>query len=69
MNLNTNSKLEYPENFDADTREVTLSGEAFFDIERDKTKPFIIHTDLANIEVLGTSFYVNVNQDNNRNRL
>lgn len=58
--LNHNSSLRFPESFDGATeRKVYLSGEAFFDVARDITKPFIIETRRSQIEVLGTSFNVN----------
>ncbi|MBQ0733265.1 FecR family protein [Aquimarina celericrescens] len=56
--LNSNSSLTYAKNFSDTLRTVTLTGEAFFDIKRDTTKPFIVHTDQLKIRVLGTSFNV-----------
>jgi transmembrane sensor len=55
--LNGDSKITY-EDFRDKTREVYLSGEAFFDVAKDKTKPFIIHTRTINLKVLGTAFNV-----------
>lgn len=56
--LNENSKLTYPNKMDGEKRMVSLEGEAFFDIERNPKQPFIIETNNANVEVLGTSFQV-----------
>ncbi|MBK5273256.1 MAG: FecR domain-containing protein [Bacteroidia bacterium] len=56
--LNGDSKLTYVGDFGNKTREVYLSGEAFFDVAKDKTKPFIIHTRTINLKVLGTAFNV-----------
>jgi transmembrane sensor len=56
--LNGDSKITYAENFKDRTREVHLSGEAFFEVAKDKTKPFIIHTRMINLKVLGTAFNV-----------
>lgn len=56
--LNGDSKITYVEDFQNKTREVYLSGEAFFDVAKDKTKPFIIHTRTINLKVLGTAFNV-----------
>lgn len=44
--------------FDESIREVRVNGKAYFDIERDESRPFIIHTENAKVEVLGTSFVV-----------
>lgn len=56
--LNAGSLLKYPSEFKGDTREVYLSGEAFFDVAKDKKHPFIIHTNKMDTKVLGTSFNV-----------
>ncbi|WP_242131153.1 FecR family protein [Aestuariivivens marinum] len=56
--LNADSELSYPREFNDSIREVTLVGEAFFDIKRDVTKPFIVNTNSIKIRVLGTSFNV-----------
>lgn len=58
VTLNANSSLTYPEAFEGDARNVSLDGEAFFDISRDTTKPFTIEVGDANVRVLGTSFLV-----------
>lgn len=60
--LNRNTIIIYPESFD-EQREVYLNnGESFFDVTPDAAKPFIIHTGLATIKVVGTSFNVVVNK-------
>ncbi|MFT3701141.1 MAG: FecR family protein [Agriterribacter sp.] len=56
--LNADSKVTYDENFRGEFREVNLEGEAFFDVVKDKTRPFIIHTKTIDIRVLGTAFNV-----------
>ncbi|WP_442588910.1 FecR family protein [Pedobacter sp. AW31-3R] len=57
--LNSESKLRYSKNLTSnDNRVVTLSGEGFFDIKKDKEHPFIIHTDKFAIRVLGTAFNI-----------
>ncbi|MGB0807072.1 MAG: FecR domain-containing protein [Salibacteraceae bacterium] len=58
ITLNKNSKISYTDNFNTDTRQVKLEGEAFFDIERDTNKPFIIELDQSFVKVLGTSFNI-----------
>jgi ferric-dicitrate binding protein FerR (iron transport regulator) len=61
--LNAGSRLKYPAKFKGDTREVYLTGEAFFDVAKDKKHPFIIHTDKMDTKVLGTSFNVQAYPD------
>jgi transmembrane sensor len=56
--LNADTRLRFPTSFDGPTREVYLTGEAYFDVQKDPLHPFIIHTDKMNIRVLGTSFNV-----------
>lgn len=56
--LNADSKISYPEVFDGNTREVTLDGEAFFDVAKNPSKPFIIHLANGTVRVLGTSFNI-----------
>jgi ferric-dicitrate binding protein FerR (iron transport regulator) len=62
--LNENSSLKYPDEFDGTQRKVKLTGEAFFDVAKNKEKPFIIDVKKAEIRVLGTSFNVRTNIDN-----
>lgn len=56
--LKPNSSIEYPESFANDERRVLLKGEAFFDVSKDKDRPFIISTSQLRVKVLGTSFNV-----------
>ncbi len=56
--LNRNSELSYRSNFGKSSRKVTLSGEAFFEIAADKSKPFVINAGEAKVKVVGTSFNV-----------
>ncbi|HEY9262902.1 FecR family protein [Chitinophaga sp.] len=57
--LNANSSMRYPVAFSATNREIWLTdGEAFFDVSPDKQRPFIVHTDKLNVQVLGTSFNI-----------
>ena len=56
--LNADSKIKYPPAFAGRLREVYLSGEAFFDVAKDATKPFIIHLSKGTVKVVGTSFNI-----------
>ena len=56
--LNTGSKLSYNKDFGAGTREIYLSGEAFFDIARNEKVPLTVHAGNVDIRVKGTAFNV-----------
>ena len=56
--LREGSKLSQGANFDGDAREVSLEGEAYFDIVSNPDKPFIIYTGQIKTTVLGTSFSI-----------
>jgi len=56
--LNADSKLNYNQDFMGAYREVQLTGEAYFDVAKDQSRPFIIHTGPIDIRVMGTSFNV-----------
>jgi transmembrane sensor len=58
INLYPKSKLSYPSHFAKDKREVTLVGNAFFDIKRNPEKPFLVLTGETITKVLGTSFFI-----------
>lgn len=64
VRLNRNSRLVLPEVFQEGKREVTLKGEAYFEIDSNPEKPFIVNTDHAVIRVLGTSFNVKASSQN-----
>ena len=57
--LNARTTIQYPITFNEKERLVKLDGEAYFDVTKDKSKPFIVQTDNYNVEVLGTQFDVN----------
>lgn len=59
VTLNRNTTLSYEPGFGDENRTVSLKGEAFFDVQPDITKPFIVLTGTAKVQVLGTSFNVN----------
>jgi ferric-dicitrate binding protein FerR (iron transport regulator) len=56
--LNAESRLEFPDRFNGNTREVRLQGEAYFEVKKDAKRPFIVHSDYLTTRVLGTSFNV-----------
>jgi transmembrane sensor len=56
--LHPRTTIEFPGNFNEKVREVSLRGEAFFDITKDSLRPFIIHSSKLTTKVLGTSFTI-----------
>jgi ferric-dicitrate binding protein FerR (iron transport regulator) len=57
--LNSASRLKFPVSFSGNTREVEVSGEAYFEVAPNKAKPFKVHFNGSAVEVLGTHFNVN----------
>ncbi len=56
--LNADSRVAYKDDFGKKNREISLAGEAYFDVVKDKERPFIIHTEAIDVKVLGTAFNV-----------
>ena len=63
--LNAGSSLRYPEAFSRDERKVFLSGEAYFEVEHDESTPFIVNTEVMDLQVLGTSFNIKAYDNEN----
>lgn len=64
VTVNRHSSLRYSKSFNMEDRKVYLNGEAWFDVARDTSMPFVIDAGAALVEVLGTSFNVNAYRDN-----
>jgi ferric-dicitrate binding protein FerR (iron transport regulator) len=56
VSLNAGSTLKYPVAFQQEDRRVELTGEAYFDVKKDRHRPFIVSTSDIAVHVLGTSF-------------
>jgi ferric-dicitrate binding protein FerR (iron transport regulator) len=56
--LNAESSIRFPTAFTGKTREIAISGEAYFEISPDKTKPFVVNVRQSSVVVLGTHFNV-----------
>jgi transmembrane sensor len=63
VQLNSGSTISWPGSFAGDVRQVSLKGEGFFDVTKNKKKPFLVVTDQLTIKVLGTVFNVKAYQD------
>lgn len=64
--LNSGSSMVYPAEFTGDIREVYLDGEAYFEVEKDKGRRFVVRTAYKAVEVLGTKFNVSIDKSLNR---
>ncbi|KAA3634730.1 MAG: DUF4974 domain-containing protein [Bacteroidetes bacterium] len=63
VSLNQYAMVAVKADFDEEERRVQLKGDAFFEVERDPEKPFIVATDEVEVKVLGTSFYVDSREE------
>ena len=64
--LKPGSRLMYSNSFNKQRREVSLDGEAFFEVAKDKTRPFIVYSNELVTKVLGTSFLVKAIKGSNK---
>lgn len=58
VRMGPNSRLTYPRSFRGKTREVVLTGQAFFSVAQNKDQPFIVRTKNMDVTALGTAFEV-----------
>lgn len=56
--LTSNASVSYPKSFSGNKREISLKGEALFDVAKNPSKPFLIETEKVTVKVLGTAFKV-----------
>jgi len=63
--LNSESELSFPDRFNANNRNVKLTGEAYFEVTADDKKPFFVRTGNHTVKVVGTRFNVCKYPDNN----
>lgn len=63
--LNAESQLIYPESFDEKERRVEIKGEAYFQVAKDKTRPFYVESSGVVIRVYGTEFNINAYSEEN----
>ena len=61
--LNTASTLKYPASFSTADRNVEMTGEAYFEVAKDKSRPFRVRSHGMNVDVLGTHFNINAYDD------
>jgi len=63
--MHADASITYPRNFAKDQRSITYTGEGFFDISHDKSRPFLIRSGEIMIKVLGTRFNVKAKEKQN----
>lgn len=56
--LNADSRISYTDKFEGKTRAVTLTGEAFFEVTKEASRPFVVYAHNATLTVLGTTFNI-----------
>ena len=66
VNFNSESTLSYPKHFDKSDRSVEFEGVAYFDVAKDEARPFVLHCNNMDVEVLGTSFLLNAEKNAER---
>ncbi len=66
VTFNGESTISYPKNFAADERLASFEGSAYFDVAKDEARPFVLHCGSMDVEVLGTTFLVNADQEAQR---
>lgn len=64
--LNSDTKISYPADYGLKERNVTLVGEAYFEVAKNPDKRFIVEAKGMQVEALGTSFNVNAYQNDNK---
>lgn len=57
--LNSQTELKFPFKFAKGSREIFINGEAFLEVEKDPSRPFLVNTSNGTVQVLGTSFNLN----------
>ncbi|HEX8023476.1 FecR family protein [Mucilaginibacter sp.] len=63
--LNSSSSLSYPTEFAGNSRTVKLTGEAYFEVAKNKDKPFYVEMNNVQVKVLGTHFNISAYADDN----
>ena len=66
VRLNSGATISYPNVFSRKSRQVSLSGEAYFDVTHNDRQPFTVNTFACRVEVLGTEFSVNADEESGR---
>lgn len=63
MWVNAGSRVIYPNKFKKNRREIFVDGEVYMEVARDEKRPFVVATNMLDVQVLGTSFNVTAYKD------
>jgi transmembrane sensor len=66
--LNSISSITFPTEFKGHERNVSITGEVYFEVAKNKNMPFIVQSNGQNVKVLGTHFNINAYDDENKTR-
>lgn len=66
IEFNGDALIAYPKHFNKHNRSVDFEGVAYFDVAKDANKPFVIHCNKVDVEVLGTSFLLDARKESGR---
>ena len=66
ITFNGVSEISHPKHFTKGERAINFEGKAYFDVVKDESKPFVIHCGSMDVEVLGTSFLLDADKNDNR---
>ena len=58
VQVNAGSKISFSKEFSETNREIWMEGEAYFEVKKDSSNPFIVHTPGINVKVMGTTFNI-----------
>jgi len=61
--VNAGSNIRFPSQFETESREIWLDGEAYFEVANDKNRPFLVHTSELDVKVYGTKFNLKAYSD------
>lgn len=69
INLNNQSSIRFASKFEQKSRNISLTGEAFFEVQHDAARPFIVRTGKLHVQVLGTTFNVKAFPDETKSKV
>ena len=65
--VNSGTRIVYPKVFSEKSREIVIDGEAYMDVAKDESRPFIVHTKGFSVQVIGTQFNISAYSNDSEN--